>query len=178
MYPAPATSKPDETFDGTERSDDLLRDDFGRLAQRARAVAGRWAWRFRRDADRAASPAGSFSISRSYFSFSTARRRSREPLFQFQNHARASKILDFQGDFSICGAAPLLISTRAAREEANAPCRDGSDPASARCRKMATDPCDPAAFGLLVLRMTECDCSMTRIQRSNDRNQPVRAAFT
>ena len=36
-----------------------------------------------------------------------------QPLLQFQNHARASKILDFLGDFSTCGAAAPILKCAA-----------------------------------------------------------------
>ena len=97
--PGAGDLKAGEAFDGTESSDDLLRDDLGRLAQGARELQGdgrgdfaemQVGRRLQRDVR---------DVERVFF-FQHGAKAIGEPFFQFQNHARASKILDFQGDFN------------------------------------------------------------------------------
>ena len=107
-----------EAVERAERGDDLLRDDLWALCAACAPVQRRWAWRFRRSAGRAASPAGSFSISRSYFSLSTARRRSPSRFCSSRTRDEPQKILDFQGDSSTCGDGGR--SSRQARQRREA----------------------------------------------------------
>ena len=92
--------KTGKTFDRTERSNDFLRDDFGRLAQSARELQGDGRGDFAEMQIRRRLQRDVRDVEREFF-VQGGTKSIGEPFFQFQNHARASQIPDYQGDFII-----------------------------------------------------------------------------
>ena len=79
-----------EAFDGAERGDDLLRDDFGRLAQGARELQGDGRGDFAEAQVGRRLQRDVVDVEIVFF-FEDGAKTIGEPFLQFQNHARASE---------------------------------------------------------------------------------------